>query len=77
MRDVRTNNNNGGDPELNFLNRDFLRNNLQFSVFHLQLFSENKTQPTQFIEITFEEIKSYSKKSDQKLKMEQIQKKIS
>jgi hypothetical protein len=77
MRDVRRKINDGGDPELIFLNRDFLRNNLQFSVFHLQLFSENKTQPTQFIEKTSEEIKSYSKKSDQKLKLEQIQKKIS
>jgi hypothetical protein len=77
MRDVRTKIYDGGDPELNFLNRDFLRNNLQFSVFNLQLFSENKSQPTQFIEITSEEIKSYSKKSDQKLKMKQIQKKIS
>ena len=75
MRDVRTKINAGGDPELNFLNRHFLRNNLQFSVFHLQLFSENKTQPTQFIEITSKKIKSYSKKSDLKLKMEQIQKK--
>jgi hypothetical protein len=75
MRDVRTKINDGGDPELNFLNRDFLRNNLQVSVCHLQLFSENKTKPTQFIEITSEEIKSYSKKSDQKLKMEQIQQK--
>ena len=72
MRDVRTKINDGGDPELNFLNRDYLRNSLQFSVFNLQLFSENKTQPTQFIEITSEKIKSYSKKSDQKLKMEQI-----
>jgi hypothetical protein len=63
MRDVRTKINDEGDPELNFLNRDFLRNNLQFSVFNLQLFSENK--PTQFIGITSEEIKSYSKQSDQ------------
>jgi hypothetical protein len=75
MKDVRTKINDGGDPELNFLNHDFLRKNLQFSVFHLKLYSENKTQPTQFIEITSEEIKSYSKKSDQKLKMEQIPKK--
>jgi hypothetical protein len=65
MRDVRTKMNDGGDPELNFLNRDYLRNNLQFSVFNLQLFSENQTSPTQFIEITSEEIKSYSKQSAQ------------
>jgi hypothetical protein len=31
----RQNKNYGGDPELNFLNRDYLRNNLQFSVFNL------------------------------------------
>jgi hypothetical protein len=62
MRDVRTKINDRGDPEFNFLNRDYLRNNLQFSVFNLQLFSEN--QPTQFIEITSEEIRSYSKQSD-------------
>jgi hypothetical protein len=74
MRDVRIKIYDEGDPELNFLNRDFLRNNLQFSVFNLQLFSVNKTQPTQFIGIISEEIKSYSKKSDQILKMEQIQK---
>jgi hypothetical protein len=77
MRDVRTKINDGGDPEFNFLNREFLRNNLQFSVFHLKLVSENKTQPTQIIEITFEEIKSYSNKSDHKLKMDQIQNKFS
>jgi hypothetical protein len=77
MRNVRTKLNDGRDPELNFLNRDFLRKNLQFSVFHLKLFSDNKTQPTQFIEITSEEIKSNSKKSGQKLKMEQIQKTFS
>jgi hypothetical protein len=74
MRDVRTKINDGGDPELNLLNPDFLRNKLQFLVFYLQLFSENKTQHMQFNEITSEEIKSYSKKYDQKLKMEQIQK---
>ena len=44
MRDVRTKINDGGDPELNFLNRDYLRNNLQFSVFNLQLFSENQNE---------------------------------
>jgi hypothetical protein len=43
MRDVRTKINDGEDPELNFLNREYLRNNLQFSVFNLQLFSENQT----------------------------------
>ena len=42
MRYVRTKINDGGDSELNFLNRDFLKNNLQFSVFNLQVFSENK-----------------------------------
>jgi hypothetical protein len=63
MRDARKKINDGEDPELNFLNRDFLRNNLQFSVFPLQLFSENKTQPTQFIEITTEEIKRDSKQA--------------
>jgi hypothetical protein len=62
MRDGRTKINDEGDPELNFLNRDFLRNNLQFSVIY-SCFPENKTQPTQFIEITSEEIKSYSIKN--------------
>jgi hypothetical protein len=38
MRDVRTKINNGGDSELNFLNPDFFRNNLQFSVSNLQVF---------------------------------------
>jgi hypothetical protein len=66
VRDVRTKINNGGDSELNFLNRDFLRNNLQLTVFNLQMFSENKTQPTRN--------KLNSKTPDQKLKMEQIQK---
>ena len=29
MRDVRTKINDGGDPDLNFLNRDYLRNKLR------------------------------------------------
>ena len=41
VRDVRTKINNGTDSELNILNCEFLRNNLQFSVFNQQLFSEN------------------------------------
>jgi hypothetical protein len=36
VRDVRTRINDGGDSELNFLNRDFIRNNTQFLVFNLQ-----------------------------------------
>jgi hypothetical protein len=42
MRDVRTKINNWRDKELNFLKSDFLGNNLQSSVFNLQVFSKIK-----------------------------------
>jgi hypothetical protein len=61
MRDVRTKIRNGGDSESNFLKSDFLKNNLQFLVFNLQVFSENRAYPNQFIEITCKEIKIYSR----------------
>ena len=40
MGDVKTKINKGKDEKLIFLKSDFLRNNLQFSVFNLQVFFE-------------------------------------